>query len=420
LLRHGVGKSVALSPSIRHLVAFGILAAFAKDASACQCGATYHTKNERAYAQKVVLASTVIFEGTPIEFEFRWSLLSAKEGELVPCDGFWHQDVLRSPHMVITFQVVRAYQGSLGSEVQVHTGVGGGDCGANYAPGLNYLVFTGGSSSDQLSTSRCSPGGWIGNTEVSAELRFLRKEKPTASDLAPIPRWSDETANQKAQRENAWKEGQERYTAATGRICGSVSGGNAGPTGGAVIFLSTLGHSPFTDTDANVNDDGSFCSLNLGPGKYYLFLRRESEKGSTALYYPGVADLASATPIEVTPGQTRSSLAFKVTEQNRYSVRGFVNWSDYSALTDDISVALVRADGDRSVWYHATSTHLLPGLAYFKIENVLPGLYAAFVQGESGWMTRKHEVQVTNHSKIIALDLVKGAKVDPTTGVPPR
>ncbi len=411
---------MGLSSSIRRILIIWIFAAFAKNASACQCGVSYHTKNEWEYAQRVVQASGVIFEGTPIKFEFRWSLLSAKEGELVPCDEFWQEDVLRRPHMVITFHVSKVYKGDLGSEVQVHTGVGGGDCGANYAPGLNYLVFTGRSSSDQLSTSMCSPGGWLDAQEVSTELRFLRKEKPTAFDLAPTVRYSAETPKQRAQRENVWKEEQTRYAAATGRICGTVSGGSSGQTGGTVSFLSTLGHSPFTDTDASVNDDGSFCSRNLGPGKYYLFLRRDSEEGSTALYYPGVADLASATAVEVTPGQTRSNLAFKVTEQSVYSVRGFVSLSDYSPLTDDISVALIRVDGDRSVWYHATSTHLLPRLAYFKIQDVLPGRYFAFVQGNSGWMTPKHEVQVTNHSKIISLDLVKGAKVDPTTAVPPR
>ncbi len=53
-----------------------------------------------------------------------------------------------------------------------------------YAPGLTYLIFTRNSPSGVPGVSMCSPGGWIGNAHRAAfELRYLRKERPVASDL---------------------------------------------------------------------------------------------------------------------------------------------------------------------------------------------------------------------------------------------
>jgi len=60
---------------------------------------------------------------------------------------------------------------------------------------------------------------------------------------------------------------------------------------------------------ASTNEDGDFRIASLVPGTYYLAVEpsegvnEPGNRGYTAAFYPGVADLASATPIEISAGQ---------------------------------------------------------------------------------------------------------------------
>lgn len=399
----------------RLITAFAVSIACLQSAFACSCGGGFYGKNSWENARKAADAYPAIFEGAPTKFEFRWDLLDAKEGELIAADAFSGPSPERTPQMVVTFHIARTYKGNLGSDVQVQSGLGGGDCGAVYTPGLNYLVYAGGPSLDQLSVSMCSPGGWLEGTKVATDLRYLRKARPASKDLAPIKRWSDtDYAKGEARRKKDYEERRKRYDAATGRICGTLVHDDPKDNGeGSIAFLSTIGYSPVSPPYAERKDDGSFCSQNLGPGKYYLYFVQQDDHGATALYYPGVTDAAIATPIEVAAGQTQSNIVFKITKQSAYSVRGFISADDKGAFRsspdwDSPSVLLIRSDGDRRVWYDAkTSVRFLPETLYFKFDNVVPGRYFAFVQGPAGWMSRKVEVNVTTHSKFISIDLVR-------------
>jgi len=394
------------------IVAFSTI--WAEGAFACQCGAGFREKNAWENAKRAEQNANAIFEGTPIKFELRWDLLDAKEGELIATDAFlWTSSTERMPQMVVTFRVERTFKANLGADVQVHTGLGGGDCGATYMPGLNYLVYAGGPTLDQLSVSMCSPGGWIGDTSIATDLRYLRREQPTSKDLAPISRWSQrDSANEEATRKRAYEEGRKRFEAATGKICGKLVHGDPKDNGhGSITFLSTLGYSPASPPYAEFKDDGSFCSQNLGPGKYYLFFVQRDDQAVSALYYPGVADIAKAIPIAVQAGQTQSNITFQVAKQASYSVRGFISADDRSAFDSelvDTSISLVRPDGDLRVIYGAkTKFRLLPKLLYFKFDSVVPGRYFVFVQGRMGWMSRKVVVDVRSHAKFISVDLVR-------------
>jgi hypothetical protein len=317
--------------------------------------------------------------------------------------------------MVITFQVRRAYKGDVGSEPQLHTGLGGGDCAAIYATGVNYLVYASDSRPGELGVSMCSPGGWIGDDRVATNVRYLRKEPPIAADLARIlHRTEPGSEAQREQYMRAAEEGRKRYAAATGRICGTlIQPDRNTESRGTIAFLSPQGYYPAAYPDTSIGDDGSFCSPNLGPGNYYLYYVRGSEQGAAALYYPGVNDVARATTIAVTAGQTVSNIVFKAATRSAYSVRGFVStdaWPDFRSNVDtkDAMVLLIRSDGDRRVWYSEKATFILPKLAYFKFDNVVPGHYAACVLVPGpGWMTRKADVNVTSHMKFISLELVR-------------
>ncbi len=394
-----------------------ILGIAATQASACQCSGI-HGKNAWEIAKLEKESAAVIFEGTPEHFDFQWSVLKANPGDLIPSDlQTWRDD---GPRMIVTFRVLRAYKGQLGSKVQMNTGLGGGDCGAQFAPGLTYLVY-GFQTLHELNTSMCSPGGWIGGADnVGSELRYLRNEPPTSADLLPLKPWAaNESTAQDKQRQCSREEIKKRYATATGSICGSVIRENAkkDEPAGSVSFLSTEGYSPFDHPTAQVNDDGSFCSERLGPGKYYVYFARTWDRSSrAALYYPGVSERTNATAIEVGAGLDRFNLIFKIPEQKTYSVFGFISTNDKAGLTGTgTSVTLISLDGDRQTWYTRAidfqGSRPLPKVRFFSFENVVPAHYVAYVSvAGRGWQTRKVEVNVTSHMKFISLELLHNKK----------
>lgn len=398
---------------------FGAIACMAAlaavPASACKCSVPFY-KNDWESAKLHAKNATAVFEGIPERFEMQWGVLNAKEGELIPADSNDAGD--NFPHMLVRFRVQRVYKGDLGGEVQVRTGVGGGDCAARFAPGLTYLVYADGPSK-QLGVSMCSPGGWIGSSQAAADLRYVKKELPIARDLEARAPWWDaaEFSRQQERGHQEFEAYQGRYAAATGVICGRVALENSKEAReGNIAFLSTAGSSPMDHPTAEVKLDGSFCSDRLGPGKYYVYFTRRLWGGPlrSAGYYPGVALREKAIAIEVGAGQTRNSVTFKVPALKTYSVRGLISVNDKSGLGENnVSVVLIGSDGPLwETWGHETvdfrDSFPLPKVKYFHFDDVLPGRYAAcaFVDGR-GWFTSKVDVTVTSHMKFIFLQLVR-------------
>jgi hypothetical protein len=384
-------------------------------ASACKCSSGFHGKNRWETAKQEETGSIVIFEGTPERFDLQWDFLNAKAGEWIPTENQAAKPD-EWPRMRVTFRVQRLYKGEARPEIQIITGLGGGDCGAIFEPGLTYLVFASSSSTRDLWVSMCSPGGWVGNSSVDTELRYLRKERPIARDLEAVrPLTADEYTTQEGKRRRDFEEYQKRYAAVTGKICGTVAAKKAkdGNTG-MVSFLSLAGYSPVAHPTASVNADGSFCSQPLGPGKYYLQFMRSSEEGLTsAVYYPGVSERNKAAVIEVNAGQPRSDVTFNVPVEKTYSVRGVISTNDKSGLNaSSVYVVLVSLDGvpfpsaySKPIDFEGSFP--LPKVKYFEFENVLPGRYLAYVSlmGQ-GWYTKKEEVSVTTHMRFISLQLM--------------
>jgi hypothetical protein len=385
------------------------LAIAATHASACKCGGI-HGRTAWETAEKEAQGSTAIFEGTPVRFEVQWDILSAKPGDPVSADSpaseAWTD---RYPRMRITFKVKKVYKGDAGTEVQVRTGMGGGDCGAQFATGLDYLVYAYGPSPAELAVSLCSPGGWLGSNYLATELRHLGKQRPLADDLAPLDYWTPMAV---ARWDREREEFIRRYATATGQICGRLSPENEiDGEWRRVAFLSAAGYSPHGSSPAEVDRHGKFCSDRLGPGGYYLYFTGGPWNGElkSAMYYPGVVDRVKATVLKVGAGQVQSNLVFHVPKQEEYTVRGFVSTDDKWAIGENgASVALVSLDGQ--VWRGQAvdfrGSFPLPKVKYFAFENVLPGRYmaCAFASGR-GWLTRKVEVNVTTHAKLIFLEL---------------
>ena len=395
------------------VVAFAI-AISGQQAFACSCGMPNQHKNAWENAESHDQWAIAIFEGIPEHSEVEWNLMSAKNGELIPTD--LEQPMKQGgPHMVVTFRVQRAYKGALGSEVQLMTGFGGGDCGAGFTSGLTYLVYASGPNLRELGVNMCSPGGWVESKYVAADLRHLRKERPISGDLTPPRPWTmQESPEQEQERQRDAGEFKKQYEAVTGRICGTVVQKEMKDPPGFVSFLSTNGYSPVEHPNTSVERDGSFCSGRLGPGKYNLYFEKGSYEGlRAAIYYPGVVDRSRALSIEISAGQTQSNIEFNVPVQRTYSVRGLISTNDKSGLNGkNVDVGLFRLDGDpRNAWYTQlidfNSNFPLPKTKYFNFENVLPGHYIAYVSVDGkGWYTKKVDVDVTNHMKFISLELI--------------
>jgi hypothetical protein len=389
-----------------------IAALAAGSASACSCGASFHGPNNLELAKLEVNAASVIFEGVPERFENQWDVLKAKEGERISANQLSRKPD-QSNAMLVTFRVQRVYKGDVGPEIEINTGFGGGDCGAVYAPGVTYLILAGVTSAKHLVVSMCSPGGWIGGNDVAAQLRYLRKERPIASDLVPGRRKTPaEYAANEEQRHRDFEDFQKRYAQATGKICGTTWEEKPdGANPGLIEFLSTAGYSPIQHPTVYINSDGSFCSGPLGPGKYYLYFTKGSGASRSAVYYPGTGEKANATPVEIGAGQKKSDITFKIPQQKKYSVRGLLSTNDMSADLRSVELLLISLDGaPYSGWYRLAidfqNTFPFPKVKYFDLQDVLPGRYEAYVSVTGrDWFTKKEEVNVTDHMKFISLPL---------------
>jgi hypothetical protein len=400
---------------VRLTTAVCIAAIAAGPAFPCKCSRGFHGKNSWELARLETEGSTAIFEGAPERFELEWGILNANVGEWIATED-WSSRPDKWPKMVVTFRVQRTYKGDVGPEAKIKTGLGGGDCGEIFEPGLTYLVFAGRLSAGDLAVSMCSPGGWIRGYNTATELRYLKKERASARDLAPIRRWDEkEYAAQEEERKRDSEEYGKRYATATGKICGTaaVEKTKDGNTG-MVSFLFVGGFSPSAHPTASVNSDGLFCSGRLGPGKYYLYFTRDSKEGLTsAVYYPGVVEREKAKMVEVDAGQIQSGISFKVPAQEMYPVRGVLSIYDTSRVGAHVAyVTLVKSDGGLLQAQHVQridfkGSSALPKVKYFKFANVLPGRYTAYVSGLGrDWFTKKDEVRVTTHMRFISLELV--------------
>jgi hypothetical protein len=240
--------------------------------SACQCGASFHGKNNWEIAKLEEKGSAVIFEGTPLRFETQWRLLGTSDGEWIPATNPF-AGPNEWPRMLVTFRVEKAYKGDFGPEIQVKTGLGGGDCAAVFATGVNYLVFGSRSAAGDLVVSMCSPGGWMGSSAAATELRYLRKESPVAKDLVPPRPWtSDEYAAQEGQRQREFEQSVKRYAAVTGKICGTVAADETtDKNSGILSFLSTAGYSPVEHPWPTSIRTAPFAHRNWAPGNTICF-----------------------------------------------------------------------------------------------------------------------------------------------------
>jgi hypothetical protein len=137
------------------------------------------------------------------------------------------------------------------------------------------------------------------------------------------------------------------------------------------------------------DEDGAFRIANLQPGKYYLFTdgaaRAMGVQDATfaPTYYPGVADISAAAPIQVQPGQTIvADLALQ--KEKAYRVSGVVTGlpPGQSAM-----IQIVGSGGDALPFGNMARA----GDGSFELRGVPPGAYTlkAISQVGMGFFARR-------------------------------
>jgi hypothetical protein len=305
-------------------------------------------------------------------------------GTRVPCEAYWNASAVflgtvsysrttttkvgdfDSRQRVFRFNIDRAFRGVEGGEVEIVTGLGGGDCGYGFQLGGQYLVYAYRNDSNILSTGICSrtrpaseaaedlayfrelptaePGGTI-----SGEVRFRHSTKGKGAALAPVKEvkifivgaekkyevLTDDQGNFKVSGvtpglykvkvelpEGTSIHSPEREVRISDkgcaqaafwlepdtRITGRVLDSQGLPASDVLIELVPVKGERGYPSYARTDKAGRYEITLVPPGRYLLGVRIVGSAGSTYVpfpqtYYPGVSEESRATIISLTEGQ---------------------------------------------------------------------------------------------------------------------
>lgn len=142
------------------------------------------------------------------------------------------------------------------------------------------------------------------------------------------------------------------------------------------------------------DDRGEFRIANLGPGKYFItaVYRQgmfgsggptsapatpgQPEEGYVPTHYPGVTDLASASTIDVGPGQEVSGIVIQMRRSRVYRIRGKVQGVQITSGMNRTSLQLIprQIQGGMGMPFGGSGAALKPD-GTFEVMNVQPGSY---------------------------------------------
>ena len=126
-------------------------------ASACSCVPPGSVQEETDRSTRVFVGRVTHTEERSAKMENGWlasAILWIKGlfGASPPPDHQYY------PHMLVTFEVIEWFKGQAAPDVELHTGMGGGDCGYFFETGMTYVVYAHGIDGD-LGASICSLTG---------------------------------------------------------------------------------------------------------------------------------------------------------------------------------------------------------------------------------------------------------------------
>lgn len=341
-------------------------------------------KTPRELAEWRTQGVSAIFEGTVQGLEIKSQLLEASAGDVVPANL-----EETTPVMQVSFSVSRSYRGVQQQNVQVETGLGGGDCGFRFEKGKRYLVYAYKNDSGRLSTGICTATALL--DESQANIAYLRGE----AMVPDVPRSSSQSGS---------------------KLCARIIKNEASDSREDVddkVWLFRVGStSPIPSEELELSDKGSFCAANLDFGEYHLvFAEIAAESPVSFLYYPGVMSVSQATPIVIKPGQSSPDIVFTIPTQQTFSVAGVVSTPNNSHQPAETKVILISADQPFLALAYAQD--VAPD-GTFLFSRVLPGRYWAFVDvdsdstdsGRPKWLTRKTELVIDGNVSHFSVPLI--------------
>lgn len=295
----------------------------------------------------------------------------------------------------VKFSVEQAYSGVTGTEVEVFTGRGGGDCGYGFQVGQRYLVYAY-QYQDKLSTSICTRTRLF--SQATEDLAFLgtlstarpgatihggisreqsRKDEPLSSDILVTIEGESQRKEIRPDAEGRFRvsglppgkykvtlhlpdalttyKNEDEITVAdrgcgavgwyvtdNGRVNGRVVNLDGEPVARILVGLVDPGGNPKENyvklerTDA----EGNFKFSGVPRGRYLLTINHarypEPDDPTNAYppsFYPGVIDKEQAQAITVGPGEKVNDLVVRVPAKQPPSVvKVSVVWSDGSPV----------------------------------------------------------------------------------------
>lgn len=306
------------------------------------------------------------------------------------------------PRRAFKFSVQQAYSGVAGTEVEVFTGGGGGDCGYQFQVGQRYLVYAF-LYKERLQTGICSRTRLFSQaTEDLAFLGTLSSARagvtihgsvmlPDARSDDPTPDISIVIEGESQRKEvrpdaegkftvsglpagkykatinlpdslNTWQNETEVtvtdrgcasvgwYVTDNGRVNGRVINADGEPVAKILVSLVQPGNNP-KETQVKLertDDEGNFKFTAVPRGRYLIAINysrypdlNDPTKSYPPSFYPGVLDETQAQAITVGPGEKVNDLLVRIPPKHAPTVvKISVVWSDGTPVTNaDVTIA---------------------------------------------------------------------------------
>ena len=322
------------------------------------------------------------------------------------------------PRFAYKFSVQQAYSGVAGTEVEVFTGSGGGDCGYQFKVGQRYLVYAY-LHKDRLTTSICGrtrpfsqatedlaflgtlssarPGVTIhgtivrpdakpddpANSEISIviEGESQRKEvRPNAEGtftVSGLPAGKYKVSVNLPDTLTTWRNESEVtvtdrgcaaaawYVTDNGRVNGRVFNADGEPVARILVGLVQPGSNPKENHVKLVrtDDEGNFKFTAVPRGRYLIAVNHtrfvelnDPTKSYPPTFYPGVADETQAQAITVGPGEKVNDLVVRIpTKQAPSTVKINVVWADGTPVTKATVTITDVTQAEAAIGYAAST-----------------------------------------------------------------
>jgi len=295
----------------------------------------------------------------------------------------------------VKFSVEQAYSGGIGTEVEVFTGRGGGDCGYGFRIGQRYLVYAY-RYKDNLTTSICTRTRLF--TQATEDLAFLgtlssarpgvtiygsislgegREDEPLSPDIlitiegesqrkeirpdakgryrvSGLPPGKYKVTLQLPDALTTYRNEEEItvtdrgcaavgwYITDNGRVNGRVVNADGEPVAGILVGLVDPGANPNENHVKldRTDDEGNFRFSGVPRGRYLIAVNHtrfpepnDPTRSYPPSFYPGVIDKEQAQAITVGAGEKLNDLVVRVPAKQPPSVvKVSVVWSDGSPI----------------------------------------------------------------------------------------